>query len=80
MLETDAGNNIHAILSAKLRVDRMTHHNVRDAARKKFQRVKAEKNRVKAVRAATKKRLFLFKREKRAGRGDDEVWEHLHAP
>ena len=80
-LETDAGKSINAILQGRLRLEQLEHYNTRDAARKKFMRAKAEKNRVSAVKAATKKRLFLWKKDKkRAGRGDDEVWEHLHAP
>ena len=67
MLETDAGKNIHAILSAKLRVDRMTHHNVRDAARKKYAKARAEKARAKVVRAGIKKRHWKFKQEKKTG-------------
>jgi hypothetical protein len=67
VLETDAGKTIHASLSAKLRVDRMTHHNVRGAARKKFAKAKAEKARAKLARAGIKKRLWMFKKEKKSG-------------
>ena len=57
--ESDAGQKINAILQARLRVDLMSHYNVRGAARKQFLKAKNLKNRVKFLKVATKKRLFF---------------------
>ena len=66
-LETGADRKINAILQSKLRVDQMAHHKVRDAARKLFAKTKAARNRARFRAAATKKRFFLWKQEKRNG-------------
>ena len=64
-LEKGTDRKIEAILQSKLRVDQMAHHNVRDAARKLFAKNKAARNRARFRAAATKKRLFLWKKEKK---------------
>ena len=64
-LETGADRKIGAILEAKLRVDQMAHHNVRDAARRLNAKNKAARNKARFRAAATKKRLFLWKQEKK---------------
>ena len=60
MSETDAGKDINAILSVKLGLDRLMHHNVRDAARQTYAKVKAQKARAKFVRDGVKKRLWRW--------------------
>jgi hypothetical protein len=63
-LETGTGRKIEAILQARLRVEKMAHHNVRDAARKQFAKNKAAKMRARFKAVCTKKRLFLWQKEK----------------
>ena len=65
-LETDAGKKIQAILRSKLRVDMMAHHNVRDAARKAYAKAKISRNRARFRTAMTRKRLFLWNKDKKA--------------
>ena len=78
--ESDAAMKVNAVMQAKLRVDLMAHYNTRGAERKKYQKKKIAKGRAKLLRAATKKRMFLFNAEKKGTGRVDEVWEHLHAP
>ena len=63
--ETDAGKKIHAILAARMRVDQMSHYNVRGAARKLFMKAKHAKARLAFNRRCTKKRLMIWSREKK---------------
>ena len=57
---------VNAVMQAKLRVDLMAHYNTRDAERKKYQKKKTATARAKLLRAATKKRMFLFNADKKA--------------
>jgi hypothetical protein len=65
-IETDTGRRINAILQGKLREQAITHHNIRDKARKQFQKLKHAKARAAFTKAATKKRLFVWNKEKKA--------------
>jgi hypothetical protein len=56
----------HAALIAKLRVEQLGHYSVRDKARRLFAKAKTAKNRARFRKAATKKRLFLWNKEKKA--------------
>jgi len=66
VLKNCRGKDIHAHLSAKLRLESLTYRNTRDAARKKNAGLKQQKQRAKAVKAVGLKRLWTYKQEKKA--------------
>ena len=61
MLKNCRGKDIHAHLSAQLRLEALTFRNKRDAARKKNAGDRKRKQRAKAAKAAAMKRLWKFK-------------------
>ena len=63
-----ADQKTHAVLQSKLRVEALAHHNVRDAARKLYAKVKTAKSKAKFKARALKKHLFIWNKEKRERR------------
>ena len=65
ILKNCRGKDIHAHLSAQLRLEALTFRNKRDAARKKNAGDRKRKQRAKAAKAAALERLWTFKQEKK---------------
>ena len=64
-LKTRSDKEVHALLCAQLRLDRLLHYNVRDAARKTNAASKLKKQRAMAVKRAIKKRYWKHKQERK---------------